>query len=66
MAAETQWRVASIAGGMMPGRLIYLGLDYAGARAGIEAAGIELTPDIWSGVRVMEAAAREALNGISG
>lgn len=66
IAAETQWRVTSISGGMLPGRLFYLGLSYAGARVGIEAAGIELTPDIWSGVRVMEAAAREALNGISG
>ena len=63
LAASTQWRTESIAGGMGPGRLIFIGLDYAGARAGIEAAGIALTPELWDGVQVMEAAARAALNG---
>jgi hypothetical protein len=57
LAASTQWRVAGTFGG-----LVFLGLDYAGARAGIEAAGIEITPELWAGLRVMEQAACAALN----
>lgn len=57
LACETQWRA-------VPGskRLVFIGLDYAGATAGIAAAGITVTPPLWSAVRVMEMAAREALN----
>lgn len=49
---------------MAPMSFFYTGLDYAGARAGIEAAGITITPEIWGGVRVMEGAAVAALNGV--
>jgi hypothetical protein len=61
LAASTQWRVASLST-MTRARLVYLGLDYAGARAGIEAAGITLTPSLWADVCIMEEAARAALN----
>jgi hypothetical protein len=70
LAADTQWRTVSLPGsspgtfGLGPSRLHVLGLDYAGARAGIEAAGIPLNPEVWEGVRVMEAAARDALNQV--
>ena len=62
LACATQWRttVAPAGDGF---KLLWLGLDYAGARAGVEAAGLALDPDIWAGVRIMEAAARDALNG---
>jgi len=46
--------------------LHYLGLDYAGVRAGLELARIELAPDQWTGLRVMERAAVEVLNGVKG
>lgn len=58
LTIASQWRTAG--GGMGP--IVYLGLDYTAAIAGITAAGIGLTPETWSGVRVMEGAAREALN----
>jgi hypothetical protein len=61
-AVSSQWRAA----GMADGRLHYIGLDYAGASAGLNAAGIALTSDQWHGLRVMEGEARAALNGVSG
>lgn len=62
LAVSSQWRVVSIGGGMAPAMPVYIGLDYAAARAGLDAAGITVTPELWSGVRVMEAAACSALN----
>lgn len=41
---------------------VFLGLDYAGARAGIRAAGLKLTPALWADVQVIEAAAVAELN----
>jgi hypothetical protein len=63
LVVASQWRVIPIGGGMTAGRLLFLGLDYAGARAGIEAAGLCITPELWAGVRIMEAEARSTLNG---
>jgi len=60
LAAATQWRT-----GTAGDRLVWIGLDYAGARAGIEAAGLRLDPAVWEGLRVMEAEARDALNGVA-
>lgn len=57
LAAATQWRV--VAG---PERLRVVGLDYAGARAGWDLAGIAMTPALFADVRIMEAAAIAALN----
>lgn len=37
------------------------GLDYAGARAGFELAGLDVDPALWGEVRVIEAGAREAI-----
>lgn len=57
LAVATQWRV--VAG---PERLRVVGLDYAGARAGWDLAGIAMTPALFADVRIMEAAAIAALN----
>lgn len=62
LAAQTQWRTVTVGGGMGPSRVIYLGLDYAAVRVGIEAAGIAITPELWMGLQVMEAEATTALN----
>ena len=65
LAAGTQWRT-----GLRPTRsgprLVWIGLDYAAARAGIEALGLSITPELWVGLMVMESAAREALNEAEG
>jgi hypothetical protein len=62
LAAGTQWRTGiRFAGKML--ETFWIGLDYSGARVAIEALEIEMTPEIWSGVGVMEVAARDALNG---
>lgn len=55
----TQWRVVALPNG----RLRWLGLDYAGAGAGLTLAGAAMTPDLWAGIRTMEAAGRAAANG---
>ena len=65
LAAATQWRVAALAG-EEAGRLFFIGLDYAGALPGIAAAGIAMTPEIFEGLRIMEAAARDAINEAAG
>lgn len=39
------------------------GLDYQGARAGFELAGIEMTAERWAEVRTIEAGAVAELNG---
>ena len=54
----TQWRVLPLG----EGRLIYTGLDYAAAAAGLALAGLTVPPDIWSDVQVIEAGALGALN----
>lgn len=61
-AIATQWRTAP----MGLGGHRYLGLDYAAAKAGLELAGITLCPGQWKGVRMMERAATEHLNGRKG
>lgn len=57
LAVDSQLRWMAIGEGAMA-----LGLDYAGARAGIRLAGLKVTPDLWSDVQVIEAAAVAALN----
>lgn len=61
IAVTTQWRMV----GTMSGVLV-TGLDYAGAKAGLEAAGITLTPRAWEDLRVMEIAACEEMNRSDG
>lgn len=55
LAVAGQWRVTP------SGRVI--GLDYAAVRAGLELAGIELTPEVWSDVQHIEQGALVGLNG---
>lgn len=71
LAVCSQWRVTPVSsGGMMtpagcviaPTVPLYIGLDYAAARAGLEAELIKVTPSLWQGLRVMEGEACKALN----
>ncbi len=55
---QTQWRLVAGASG-----LAWLGLDYAGAAAGLAAAGVAVTPALWADLRVMEAAVVARMNG---
>lgn len=59
LLSASQWRVVASA----DGALIFLGLDYSGVRAGLDAAGMPVTPALWEELRVMEGAARDILNG---
>ncbi len=43
-------------------KIVWLGLDYAAARAGLDLAGIEISPQLWDDVRAIEAGAIEELN----
>lgn len=58
LAVSGQWRVLARQG--QPDRV--LGLDYAAAEAGLRLAGIAVTPDTWTELRLIEAGARDALN----
>lgn len=60
-AVCTQWQAIALG---MEGKVYWLGLNYAGVAAGLAGAGIAATPEIWAGIRVMEAAARNTLNGL--
>ena len=57
LAVAGQWRVVATGS-----RVMALGLDYAAARAGLDLAGIEMTPRLWEQVRVIEAGAMETMN----
>lgn len=60
-----QWRtqvVTITAMGTTATRVLWIGLDYAAARSGLELAGIAITPDLWSEVRDIETGAIEELN----
>lgn len=60
LTVQSQWRTA-----IGPtGRLHYFGLDYAGVSAGLVGAGIDATPELWAQLRIMEGAARSALNNM--
>jgi hypothetical protein len=58
MRIQTQWVVAGIG---MAG-LLTIGLNYASAKAGLELAGIDVTPELWDDILVIEAGAVPALN----
>ena len=58
LAVANQWR--SMQGAR---RAHVVGLDYAAVRAGLDMAGITLSPDEWADFRVIEGAASAALNG---
>lgn len=44
------------------GGLHYIGLDYANVRAGLDGAGITVTPALWTGLTIMEAEFRKTAN----
>lgn len=54
----TQWR--TVGGGF--GRPYWIGLDYAAARAGLQLAGCNVSPETWNDLRQIEAGARDELN----
>jgi len=58
-AVLSQWRVVP----RTRGGHHFVGLDYAGVRAGLEAEAIAITPELWRGLRIMEAEACVVLNG---
>lgn len=63
LSISTQWR--AIARGM-DGTIYWMGLDYTAARVGLIEGGVVITPQLWDGIRTMERAARDALNGVAG
>jgi hypothetical protein len=61
LAVDTQWRMIPV----FTNKGVFMcaaGLDYAGVRAGLAAAGIALTPEQWNDLRVIEGEAVAALN----
>lgn len=60
LSVSTQWRLCPRA----DGSVYWQGLDYAGVAAGLRGAGIRSRPALWNDLRIMEAAARDRLNGI--
>jgi len=71
LAVCLQWRVVNRGGGgfasafggsIAPVLPLFIGLDYSAVRAGLDAEGIKVTPELWRGLRVMEAEACTALN----
>jgi hypothetical protein len=63
LKVATQWRVATLGGGLEPSGVYWLGLDYTAVAAGLAGHGIAASPPIWEGLRLMEAAAKNVLNG---
>ncbi|MGC9368712.1 MAG: DUF1799 domain-containing protein [Paracoccaceae bacterium] len=59
LAVCTQWNVV----GLAEGGLLTIGLNYTAASAGLELAGIELDPETWARVRIIEQGAKAAMNG---
>ncbi|MDT7533729.1 DUF1799 domain-containing protein [Sphingobium sp. SA2] len=62
LAVSTQWHLLSLG----TGGVYWQGLDYARVAAGLDKAGIALSPEQWSGLRLMERTAASALNGYRG
>jgi hypothetical protein len=60
-AVSGQWRTAGL-GTMEQARVVWIGLDYAAARVGLELAGIEVTPEVWADLRAIEEGAIEGMN----
>jgi hypothetical protein len=58
LALCSQWRVAAGPNGTRP-----LALDYAAAPAAFDLAGLEVSPETWGQMRIIEQGALAALNG---
>lgn len=62
LAVSTQWRAVPLA----DHRVYFMGLDYTAVQAGFAWSQIALDPEQWAGLRLMERAARDAMNGVPG
>lgn len=62
LSVATQWCLVSLGNG----GLYWQGLDYARVSAGLDRAAIMLSPEQWSGLRLMERSAASTLNGYRG
>ncbi|TNJ40504.1 hypothetical protein FGE21_17935 [Phaeobacter sp. B1627] len=58
LAVQTQWRALAQADGSR----FWIGLDYATVEPTLRLEGLDLTPAEWIGFRIIEDAARTALN----
>lgn len=58
LIVSTQWRALAGIG------LVWLGLDYSAVRDGLALAGVEVTPQVWSQIRSIEAGALLALSAL--
>ncbi|WP_157384472.1 DUF1799 domain-containing protein [Nitratireductor soli] len=62
LAAASQWRTALVVeGGRL--RMMWIGLDYAGAAVAWKAGGRMIDAAVFAGVQAIELAARAAMNG---
>lgn len=61
LAVITQFRVITLST-MERAKMVYLGLDYMAARAGLSGLRIRVTPELWAGICAMEAAYTKAMN----
>ena len=59
LAIASQWRTIALANG----RVYFECLDRAAVKVDLDLAALTVTPDQWGALRIMEAAARSALNG---
>ena len=62
-AIASQWRVITIWTNEGGQKQVFIGLNYASSEAGLRLAGLNVTPEEWAGVRIMEDEARRVLNG---
>ncbi len=60
LSVATQWNIIA----RPEGGAYWQGLDYAGVDIGLRNSGIEVDTALWSDLRVIEAAARNRLNGV--
>ncbi|MFD1342879.1 DUF1799 domain-containing protein [Litorisediminicola beolgyonensis] len=60
LEVASQWRIIP----RQAAAPYYAGLDFGAAEAGLRLAGVTVTPELWAQVRVIESAARAALNGV--
>lgn len=61
LSISTQWRSAFGRRGAF-----MIGLDYGAVKAGLDALGTAITPELWHGIQMMEAEAVAVLNGREG
>lgn len=60
-AISGQWKTVALSGNW-GAKIIWLGIDYAAAKAALDLAAITVTPDVWNDVRTIEEGAIEELN----